>query len=116
MALWRSSVRARYGPPRGQSKKIVLFYYMFTMYILQSIKSGRYYIGHTDELPRRLTEHNSGMTKYTQRDRPWKLMYIENYATRSAAMRRELEIKAKKSRKYIERVIQSRECPDTTES
>jgi predicted GIY-YIG superfamily endonuclease len=43
-------------------------------------------------------------------------MYVENYATRSEAMKRELEIKAKKSRKYIEKLIKSGERPDTTES
>jgi putative endonuclease len=89
---------------------------MFSMYILQSSISGRYYIGHTDEITRRLTEHNSGMAKYTRREKPWKVMYVENYATRSAAMRRELEIKRKKSRKYIEKLIESGERPDTTES
>ena len=97
-------------------RMIVLFHNMYSMYILQSLTSSRYYIGHTDEIPRRLAEHNTGMTKYTRRERPWKLMYIENYATRSAAMRRELEIKAKKSRKYIERLIKSGKRPGTTES
>ena len=86
------------------------------MYIIQSSNSGRYYIGHTDEISRRLTEHNSGMAKYTRREKPWKVVYVENYATRSAAMRRELEIKGKKSRTYIERLIKSGERPDTTES
>jgi len=89
---------------------------MYSVYILQSINSGRYYIGHTDEITRRLTEHNSGMSKYTRRERPWKLVYTENYTTRSAAMRRELEIKSKKSKKYIVELIKSGERPDTTES
>ena len=89
---------------------------MFTMYILQRNTSGRYYIGHTDEMSRRLTEHNSGMAKYTRREKPWKVIYVENYATRSAAMRRELEIKRKKSRQYIEELIKAGERPDTTES
>ena len=89
---------------------------MYVMYILQSITSGRYYIGHTDEVTRRLTEHNAGMSKYTRRDRPWKLVYKEDYLTRSGAMRRELEIKSKKSRKYIEKLIEAGERPDTTES
>ena len=56
------------------------------------------------------------MTKYTRRDKPWKLVYIENYKTRSAAMKRELEIKRKKSKKFIEALIESGERPDTTES
>jgi putative endonuclease len=88
---------------------------MFSMYILQSSNSGRYYIGHTDEISRRLTEHNSGMAKYTQREKPWKVVYVENFVTRSAAMKRELEIKRKKSRKYIEKLIESGERPDTPE-
>lgn len=89
---------------------------MFSMYILQSSTSGRYYIGHTDAISRRLTEHNLGMTKYTRREKPWKVVYVESYVTRSAAMKRESEIKRKKSRKYIEKLIESGERPDTTES
>lgn len=86
---------------------------MFSVYILQSISSGRYYVGHTDDLMRRLSEHNTGMTKYTQRDKPWKVVYTEQYATRSEAMKREHEIKKKKSRKYIEKLIEEGERPDT---
>ena len=55
------------------------------------------------------------MAKYTRREKPWKVMYVENYATRSAAMRRESEIKRKKSRKYIKKLIESGERPDTPE-
>ena len=83
------------------------------MYILRSSTSGRYYIGHTDEISRRLTEHNLGMAKYTRREKPWKVVYVENYATRSSAMKRELEIKAKKSKTYIEGLIKLGERPDT---
>ena len=84
------------------------------MYILQSSTSGRYYIGHTDEMARRVIEHNLGMAKYTRREKPWKIVYVENYSTRSAAMKREMEIKRKKSRTYIERLIKAGERPDTT--
>ncbi len=56
------------------------------------------------------------MAKYTRQEKPWKVVYVENYATRSAAMKRESEIKRKKSKKYIERLIESGERPDTTES
>ena len=89
---------------------------MFSMYILQSITTDRYYIGHTDSLSRRLEEHNTGLSKYTRNYRPWRLVYSEEYATRSKAIMRELEIKRKKSRKYIEGLIKAGERPDTTES
>ncbi len=37
----------------------------------------------------------------------WVVKYTESFETRAAAMKRELEIKKKKSRKYIERLISS---------
>nr|MBC7611408.1 GIY-YIG nuclease family protein [Pseudopedobacter sp.] len=78
---------------------------MFYTYLLQSEKSGRYYIGHTQDLPARLSRHHSGMVTATKNKDPWKLVYSENYETKIEANRRELEIKAKKSRIYIEKLI-----------
>ncbi|MBN1397883.1 MAG: GIY-YIG nuclease family protein, partial [Bacteroidetes bacterium] len=46
---------------------------MYAVYIMKSKKTGRYYTGHTDAVKRRMVEHNTGMSKYTRRDRPWKL-------------------------------------------
>jgi putative endonuclease len=79
---------------------------VYTVYILYSPTIDRYYIGHTDNIERRLHEHNTGQTRFTSiRGKPWNLLYSELYETRSLAMSREKEIKAKKSRKYIEWLI-----------
>ena len=82
---------------------------MFYLYILQSETSGRYYIGQTDNLDRRLAEHNdlnSTSSKTTKRFKgPWKLIYFEKYESRSDAMIRERQIKAWKSRKAINALI-----------
>ena len=78
---------------------------MFYVYILQSVLNGRFYVGHSDEIGRRLREHNAGECRYTRRWRPWELVYSEEFQTRSEAMRREREIKKRKSRKYILRLI-----------
>jgi putative endonuclease len=82
---------------------------MFYLYILQSETSGRYYIGQTDNLDRRLAEHNNPLytsSKTTKRFRgPWKLVYSERYETRSEAIIRERQIKAWKSRKAINTLI-----------
>jgi len=82
---------------------------MFYLYILQSDSSGRYYIGQTDNLDRRLAEHNDPLytsTKTTKRFQgPWKLVYSEEYQNRSEAMLREHQIKAWKSRKAINELI-----------
>jgi putative endonuclease len=55
------------------------------------------------------------MAKYTQREKSWKVVYVENFVTHSAAMKRELEIKRKKIKKYIEKLIESGERPDAPE-
>jgi len=82
---------------------------MYYLYILQSESSGRYYIGQTDNLERRLSEHNSSSctsTKTTKRfSGPWDLIYSEEYKTRSEAMARERAIKSWKSREAIKRLI-----------
>ncbi len=77
----------------------------FVLYILKSVKTGRYYIGQTDDLARRLTEHNGGKSLATRGRGPWTVAYTETFATASEAKRREYEIKSKKRRSYIEWLI-----------
>ena len=78
---------------------------MFFVYILESVSSGRYYIGYSESPERRLVEHNSGKVKSTRPFRPWKKVYLEEHSTEVGAMRREKELKAKKSRLYLTKLI-----------
>ncbi|MDY6951388.1 MAG: GIY-YIG nuclease family protein [Thermodesulfobacteriota bacterium] len=82
---------------------------MYHTYILRSETTGRFYIGSTDDLERRLAQHNDAKytgSKTTKRfSGPWKLAYREAFASRSEAMIREKQIKAWKSRKAIEALI-----------
>ena len=80
---------------------------MFYIYIIQSQKTGRYYTGSCHDLDIRIERHNDGATPSTKPARPWKLVYSESYATNSEALKREREIKSKKSRRYIEFLIES---------
>jgi putative endonuclease len=69
----------------------------FFVYILQSLKTGRLYVGHTDDLNRRFEEHNTGQGgQYTRQNGPWKLVYSESHLTRSSAMKREYYLKSTK--------------------
>ncbi len=70
---------------------------MYFVYILQSIQNKRHYTGHTDDLEDRLRRHNNGLVKSTKPHCPWKVIYTENFATKSEAYKRELEIKSYKS-------------------
>jgi len=78
---------------------------MFYIYILKSNKDGSYYTGCTDNITRRLSEHNMGKVKSTKVYKPWLLQYTEKYNTLSEARCREKQIKNWKSRAAIERLL-----------
>ena len=78
---------------------------MFFVYIIKSVLSGKYYIGCTDNINRRLNEHNSNLSKYTRNKGPWMLKYKEQYESLKEARRREKQIKSWKSRESIEKLF-----------
>jgi putative endonuclease len=78
---------------------------MAYVYILKSLKNNRFYIGSTNDIDRRLDEHNRGKSLYTKSVRPFELVYKEEFLLLKDARKREYLIKKKKSRKYIETLI-----------
>ncbi|MEK7640280.1 MAG: GIY-YIG nuclease family protein [Patescibacteria group bacterium] len=66
---------------------------MFLLYILQSLKDGRWYIGITEDINNRLAKHNSGSVRSTKAYRPYHLLHTERYKTKIAARQRELKLK-----------------------
>ena len=74
----------------------------FYTYVLRSKSSGRFYVGHTENLTKRIFEHNNERTPSIRNRGPWELFHSELFPTRSEAARREREIKRMKSRLYIE--------------
>ena len=81
---------------------------MYYVYILYSKQVDRYYVGQTEDVGKRIQSHLSGISKYTSIANDWIEVYSEVFETRKEAIKRENEIKEKKSRKYIEWLIQSR--------
>ena len=79
----------------------------FFVYILQSLKDFSFYVGQCDDLDRRMSKHFDGMSKYTSGKRPLRLVYFEVFASRREALRRETDIKNKKSKKFIQELIKS---------
>ena len=68
---------------------------MYYVYIIQSLKTEKLYIGRTDNLTRRVEEHNSERGgKYTRQNGPWRLVYSESYPDRSSAVQREMYLKS----------------------
>jgi len=81
---------------------------MYFVYILRSLKTGRYYIGFTDDLVRRLKEHNGGKTKSLVKHIPLEIIHQECYLSREEARRRELQIKSYKSGEVFKRILEGK--------
>ncbi|MFT7515235.1 MAG: putative endonuclease [Candidatus Omnitrophota bacterium] len=77
----------------------------FFLYILQSESSGRFYIGSTSNLIRRYHEHSAGKSRSTRGRGPWRMVYSEEYASRSEAIARERLLKKAKSSIYLRELI-----------
>jgi len=68
---------------------------MFYTYILKSDKNNELYIGSTNDLKRRLVEHNNGKVHSTKPYLPYKLVYYEAFGADSDARRRESMLKCR---------------------
>ena len=77
----------------------------FFVYIIYSAAIDQYYVGHTESLDDRLFRHNNSGSKATKKANDWILKYTEEFNIRSDAVSREVAIKKRKSRKYIEWLI-----------
>jgi putative endonuclease len=65
------------------------------VYVLGSFHKGRYisYVGWTNDVARRLNQHNTGTGARTTRGRVWILLHTESFKTRNEAMSREWHLK-----------------------
>jgi putative endonuclease len=82
---------------------------MYKVYALYSSGFNKIYIGQTDDLDRRLFEHNNGLLSiYTKHYKPWEVIYTEEYLTRGEALKREKQLKSQKGRDFIWNLINQR--------
>jgi len=81
---------------QGHCKAVHLSLKMYIVYILKSLKrSAKTYVGLTiKDIGKRLKEHNDGLSQYTKTDRPWKLIYFENFYCKLCAEKREQFLKS----------------------
>ena len=67
---------------------------MYCVYVLYSIKFDRFYRGITDDIDRRLKEHNNGKMKSTKAFKPFKLVYFAGFENRMLAREKEKYLKS----------------------
>ena len=77
----------------------------FYVYVLCSESTGAIYTGQSNDLPRRLAEHDAGMSRSTKGRGPWVVIYSEGFGARSDAMKRERFLKTGAGRDWLRRFI-----------
>jgi putative endonuclease len=66
---------------------------MYHVYLLRSRKNESFYIGYTNNIQRRLSEHNDGTVEYTKKYKTWQLIYCESFISLNDAKIREKSLK-----------------------
>ena len=78
----------------------------YWVYILQSKSTGRFYCGHTDNLERRISQHNNPEYTFTRTTKIlkglWKIVWSLECVTRAEAMKQEKAIKKRGIKRYLE--------------
>jgi len=74
---------------------------MYYTYIIKSNKFDFYYKGHCENLNKRLSQHNSGMTVSIKQYIPFEIVYFEKFETREEAVRREKYFKSAAGRRFL---------------
>ncbi|MEK7174136.1 MAG: GIY-YIG nuclease family protein [Patescibacteria group bacterium] len=78
---------------------------MFYVYVLRSLKNQRLYVGCTNNLERRIEEHNRGQSTYTKLTRPFVLLYHEILPDLKSARGRERMLKGGQGREWLSRKL-----------
>jgi putative endonuclease len=74
---------------------------MYFVYAIKSVEQSYIYVGLTDNLDRRLNQHNKGYNKSTKPYRPFFCFYVEEYSTRPEARKREIFLKKASGKRFL---------------
>jgi len=86
--------------PRSENLTTFSFCYV---YILQSIRKDKLYVGYTTDLKRRFKQHNKGLDTFTKSYLPWRLVYYEACLNQEDAKRRERYLKTSQGKRLLKR-------------
>lgn len=80
----------------------------FYVYYLYAPSHGEFYVGFTNNLKRRVEEHNQGLNQSTKAYKPWKLIYYESHTNRDDARRREKYLKTTAGRQALRKMLREK--------
>ncbi|RPI69223.1 MAG: GIY-YIG nuclease family protein [Ignavibacteriales bacterium] len=79
----------------------------FYTYVLQSLKDLNFYVGYTNNLIKRIEDHNKGKVLSTKNIMPQKLIYWEGCLNQHDATRREKYLKTAWGKRFIKNRIKN---------
>ncbi len=74
---------------------------MYYVYAIKSLERTYIYVGMTDNVERRLDQHNKGQNLSTKAYTPFKLIYVESHTTRIEAREREKYLKSGIGKEFL---------------
>lgn len=78
---------------------------MYYVYVLYSMALKKRYVGLTNDLRRRFAEHNRGDSNFTNRGKPWILLYYEAFLDKKDAEKEEIFLKTGKGRERLDLIL-----------
>ena len=78
---------------------------MFNVYALKSIDRNYIYVGFTNNLDKRVFQHNNGRERTTRPYAPFKLIYTEKCESRLAAREREKYLKSGSGKEFLKSLL-----------
>ena len=94
MPRWRTCL------PAGRIGRLVLINMVY-VYAIRSLTRNYIYVGLTNDLKRRLSEHNNGENRSTKAYKPFILLYSEQVSDRNTARIREKYLKSGVGKEFI---------------
>ena len=88
----------------------------YYVYVLQSLADGNFYTGYTNDLEKRLAEHQGGKVFSTNSRRPFKLIYYEFCLNREDAAKREKYLKTAWGKRYLKNRLKNYLTPSDREN
>ncbi len=80
---------------------------MYFIYVLESLVDQHLYVGYSDNIKRRLDEHNSGKVLATRNRRPFKVIHLEGFVNQQDATSREKFYKTGWGRTHLKRILKN---------
>lgn len=74
---------------------------MFTTYVLESLHDGKHYTGFSEKPVERLRQHNAGKVTATKSRRPFRIIFMRDFATRTEARAFEKYLKTAAGRRFL---------------